>query len=271
MPVQPEIRPLSQARRKIFLDLGTRNGRDRRGLFLLDAPRAIEEAMAKGARIRWIVVDESGAPLVERWAAEGRLPRGVEVTRATRMELEAIADATAVQGVVAAGVIPPHGPADLPAELGQPVLVADGIQDPGNLGTLLRTLAAVGGRAAILCKGTVDAWNPKTLRGAAGATFGLAIAAGVEPAAAADLLAERGVAIVALRAGAPSLFEARLPDGPLALAVGNEGAGLSPVMEARAALVLGLPMAQGVESLSAAVAGSVAMVALANRLRAEGR
>jgi len=271
MPTQPEIRSLSQAKRKIFQDLATRNGRERQGLFLLDAPRAIEDALALGVPFRWIVASDAGAPLVERWAGAGLLEGDVELLRATQAELEAMADAVTPQGVVAIGPIPPHAAADLPAELGSVVLVADGIQDPGNLGTLLRTLAAVGGRAAILCRGTVDPWNPRALRGAAGATFRLAVAAGIEPSVAADLLEERGVPIVALTAGAPSLFEAKLPEGPLALAVGNEGAGLSGELEERAAMSTGIPMAPGVESLSAAVAGSVAMIALAHRLRPGAR
>ncbi len=265
MSVQPEIRPLSQAKRKIFMDLGTRNGRERRGLFLLDAPRAIEDAMTRGGRFPWIVASDEGLPLVERWAKAGLLRNGVEVYRASSVELDAMADTRATQGVVAIGQVPPHALTDLPADPGPVVLLADGIQDPGNLGTLLRTLTAVGGRAAILCRGTVDPWNPKALRGAAGATFSLALAAGVPPTAAADFLTERGVTLIGLTAGAPSLFEAPLPEGPLALAVGNEGAGLSPETAARAKKALGLPMAPGVDSLSAAVAGSVALYVLAQR------
>jgi TrmH family RNA methyltransferase len=265
MSAQLEFRPLSQARRKIFMDLGTRNGRERRGLYLLDAPRAIEDALARGARFPWIVASEAGEPLVRRWSEAGLLGNGVEVYRATAGDVDAMSDARAAQGVVAIGPIPPHALTDLPADLGPLALVADGVQDPGNLGTLLRTLAAVGGRVGVLCRGTVDPWNPKALRGAAGAHFGLALAAGVTPGAAVAFLAERGVATVALTAGAPNLFEAPLPEGPLALAVGNEGAGLSPETTSGAAAALGLPMAAGVESLSAAVAGSVALYGLARR------
>jgi TrmH family RNA methyltransferase len=270
MPVQPEIQPLSQAKRKIIADLATRHGRERRGLFRLEGPRAIEDAIARGARFRCLVVNEDGAPWVERWAQAGLVGDGVEVYRAPGAELDGLADTATTQGVVAIGDLPSQGVADLPADLGRLVLLADSVQDPGNLGTLFRTLVAVGGRTAILCRGTVDPFNPKALRGAAGATFDLAIAAGLDRGAAIDLLTERGIAVVAMATGMPSLFEASIPQGPLALAVGNEGAGLGAEIQDRAALVVGLPMAPAVESLSAAVAGSIAMYALAYRLRSGG-
>lgn len=269
MSVQPEIRPLSRAKRKIFADLATRNGRERRGLFLLEGPRAIEDALARQARLSWLVVNEEGERVVARWAEAGLLGE-TEVLRAPDAELTELADTATTQGVVAIGEIPAHGADALPADLGRVVLLADGIQDPGNLGTLLRTLVAVGGRAAILCRGTVDAWNPKALRGAAGATFELAIAAGLGRAEAIELLASREVPIVALEAGMPSLFEAPVPEGSLALAVGNEGAGVGAEIVDGAALAVGLPMEAGIDSLSAAVAGSIAMYALAYRLRSAG-
>jgi TrmH family RNA methyltransferase len=264
--VRPEVRPLSRAKRKIFADLGTRNGRERRGLFRLEGPRAIEDAMARGARFRSLVVGREGERWIERWAREGRLDGGVEIYGVGDHELAALADTATPQGVVAIGSLPTLTPGDLPTDLGRVALLVDGVQDPGNLGTLLRTLAAVGGRAALLCRGTVDPYNPRALRGAAGATFGIAIAAGLTRRDAVELLAARGARIVALVAGAPSLFEAALPDPPLALAVGNEAAGLGAEIGERAALVAGLPMAPGVESLSAAVAGSVALYALTHRL-----
>jgi TrmH family RNA methyltransferase len=267
MPVRPEIRPLSRAKRKIFADLGTRNGRERRGFFRVEGPRAIEDAMKRGARFRYLVVDAESEPLITRWIDEGLLAAEAEVYRVSASELAAIADTAAPQGVVAIGPLPSAAVEDLPANLGRMILLVDGVQDPGNLGTLLRTLAAVGGRTALLCRGTVDPFNPKALRGAAGATFDLAIAGGLEHRDAVDLLADRGARVIALVAGAPSLFEAAIPDAPLALAVGNEATGLDAEIEHHAALVVGLPMAPRIDSLSAAVAGSIALYALAHRLR----
>ena len=222
-PVPPETRPLSRAKRKIFADLGTRNGRERRGLFRLEGPRSIEDAMKRGARFRYLVVSADGEAHVARWIDEELLDADAEVYRVSGSELAAIADTATPQGVVAIGPLPTLTQDALPADLGRLILLVDGVQDPGNLGTLLRTLAAVGGRTALLCRGAVDAYNPKALRGAAGATFDLAI--------------------------------------------GNEATGLDAEIRHHAALVVGLPMAPYVDSLSAAVAGSVALYALTHRLR----
>lgn len=207
-------------------------------------------------------------PRVLQWAAAGRLPASTELHEVSAREITELADTTTPQGVLAVGPVPDLTLAGLPREPGPLTLLADGIQDPGNLGTLLRTLAAVGGRTALCLEGTVDPFNPKALRGAAGATFALDIAAGIPVAAAAAWCAGNGVGIVALNAGAPDLFGVPLPERRLALAVGNEGAGLSPGMLEHAALSAGLPMApEGIESLSAAVAGSVALYILAHRLQ----
>ena len=270
MTIGRQFGPLSKARRSLIADLATRAGRERHGRFLLEGPRAIADALARGARLSCLVADPTGEEEVGRWLAAGLVPESTALYRAETAEVERLADTETPQGILAVGELPPEGLGALP-EPGSLILLVDGIQDPGNLGTLLRTLAAVGGKAAICCKGTVDPFNPKALRGSAGAALSLAVARGVEREAAASWCAERGVAIIALAAGGSDLFggglpAGGLPAGPLALAVGGEAAGLSPEIERAAALVVGIPMEATVESLSAAVAGSVALYALAFHL-----
>lgn len=270
----PGLRPLPRARRKALRDAGSRAGRERRGAYLLEGPKAIEDALARGAGIRWGVASERGAPDVARWVESGLVPAGVEFYGASPDEVDELADTVTPQGVIAVGEIPPHGLGALPEELGRVVLLVDGVRDPGNLGTLLRTLAAVGGRAAICVRGTVDPYNPKALRGAAGATFALSVAYGVDRRDAVEWCADHGAPIVALEPDGPDLFHAPLPGPPLALAVGGEAVGLSIEILDRSAVMVGLPMEAGVESLSAAVAGSIALYAIAHDLtprRGDGR
>ena len=262
---EPVSRPLSRAKRKVFADLGSRGGRERQGLFLLEGPRAIEDALERGTDLRALIVGERAEPLVRRWAAAGKLPRSIAVYRTTGTDLELLADTATPQGIVAVGPLPTHTIDGLPLDAGPLTLLADRVQDPGNLGTLLRTLAATGGRTALCARGTVDAYNPKALRAAAGSTFSIAIATDLTGTEAIEWCTARSISVVALAAGAPDLFEAGLPEGPLALAVGNEGAGLSAEVLDRSTIVLGLPMAGRVESLSVAVAGSVALYVLAHR------
>lgn len=258
-----DLRPLSREKLKIYADLGSRSGRERRERFVLEGPRAIEDALERGHAFEALVVSDAGRALVAAWSEKGKVPLDLPLHRASEAELASIADTETPQGVIAVGRLPPRGLAALPDAPSRSVtLLADGVQDPGNLGTLLRTLVALGGTASICCKGTVDPFNPKALRGAAGYSLELSLAVGIEPGAAVGWCRERELPIVSLVAGAPDVFRADLPEGPIALAVGNETIGLSGEVTAAADHSVGLPMVGGVESLSAAVAGSIAMYVL---------
>jgi TrmH family RNA methyltransferase len=270
VPVQEALPPLPRARLKLLARLGTRTGRERERLYVLEGRRAIEDAMDRGERLRLVVAAPDAEPVLRDWIARGRLPQGTEPFVAPTAELERVADTRAPQGLLAVGEIPDLSLAALPENPGRILLVVDGVQNPGNLGTLLRTLAAVGGRSAILCRGTVDPYSPKALRGAAGLTPALSIAAHVSARETAEWCASRDRPIVLLEAGAPDLFAARLPDGPLALAVGSEAVGATLGLAGAASLTVGLPMAGPVESLSVAVAGSLALYGVALGLRGQG-
>ncbi|HKY60522.1 MAG TPA: RNA methyltransferase [Gemmatimonadota bacterium] len=261
---------LPRARLRLLARLGTRAGREREGLYLLEGRRAIEDALERGERLRLVVAAPDAEPVVRDWIAGRRLPEGTEPFVAPAAELERAVDTRTPQGLLAVGVVPDLTLAALPEDPGRVLLLVDGVQNPGNLGTLLRTLAAVGGRSAILCRGTVDAYNPKALRGAAGLTPSLSIAAHVPAREAAEWCASRERPIVLLEAGAPDLFSARLPEGPLALAVGSEAVGATPDLAEAASHRVGLPMAGPVESLSVAVAGSIALYGLTLGLRRPG-
>lgn len=270
VPVYDVLPPVPRARLRLLARLGARSGREREGLYLLEGRRAIEDALERGDRLRFVVAAPEAEPVVKGWAAAGRLTPATEAFAAPPAELGRIADTRTPQGLVAVGEIPDLSLLALPVDPGRVLLLVDGIQDPGNLGTLLRTLAAVGGRAAILCRGTVDPYNPKALRGAAGLTPTLGVAAHVPVDQAAEWCAARGIPIVLLEAGSPDLFRVPLPDGALALAVGGEGGGASAGLRRRADVRVGLPMRGGIDSLSVAVAGSVALYAVATGLRAAG-
>lgn len=134
------------------------------------------------------------------------------------------------------------------------VIVLEDIQDPGNLGAMLRTAAAAGATQAVLSKGCHDPWSPKALRGGQGAQFVLPIRTGVDlPAWLQAFAGQR----VALALGGDSDVYALDLTGPLALIAGNEGAGLSPEVCAVATRRAHIPMVGRVESLNAAAALAV--------------
>lgn len=136
------------------------------------------------------------------------------------------------------------------------VVVLEDIQDPGNLGAMLRTAAAAGATLAVLSKGCHDPWSPKALRGGQGAQFVLPLQTGVDaPAWLRGFAGQR----VALALGGDSDVYALDLSGPLALVAGNEGAGLSAAVCEAATRRAHIPMAGRIESLNASAALAVAV------------
>ena len=136
------------------------------------------------------------------------------------------------------------------------VIVLEDIQDPGNLGSMLRTGAAAGATLAVLSKGCHDPWSPKALRGGQGAQFVFPIACGVEVAAWCAQFEGQSLALAL--AEDRSVFASELT-GPLAFIVGNEGAGLSDAVRAAASATVQIPMPGKMESLNASAALAIAV------------
>ncbi|HEX7972239.1 MAG TPA: RNA methyltransferase [Thiobacillus sp.] len=136
------------------------------------------------------------------------------------------------------------------------VIVLEDIQDPGNLGAMLRSAAAAGATLAVLSKGCHDPWSPKALRGGQGAQFVLPLLSGIDLAA---WLARFEGERLALALGEGNTLYAHPLRGPVALIVGNEGAGLSQAVRDAASASVQIPMRGKIESLNAAAALAVAV------------
>ena len=143
-------------------------------------------------------------------------------------------------------------------------LMLEDIQDPGNLGTLLRSAVASGLNQVLLSPGCVDAWAPRTLRAGQGAQFLLSVHEGVNLLEVAAVYKGR---ILAAVAQAELTYSDANLTGVVAFLIGNEGAGLSPALQSVAHEMVGIPMAAGVESLNAAVAGSILMFERQRQIR----
>lgn len=178
---------------------------------------------------------------------------GVEVALVSEPVMQKLADTQQPQGPVAVARIPDHGE---PAP--QDSIVLCGISDPGNAGTLIRSAAAFGFQVVATSE-TVDLWSPKVLRSAAGAHFATPVVTRSTPQA----VAAAGVDLVALVPREDDSPDPEQGAGPLGLMVGNEAHGLSPKLAALASYTLTVPTTGAVESLNAAVAGSIAMFAIA--------
>lgn len=237
-------------------DLHRRRGRERRGLALLEGVRLVEEALAAGAALRGALVAPSleatprGRTLKAALAAAA--PNIEEVDEAAFLELAATEHP---QGVIAVAEPPAwtlEGMALAPAAT---VIILDGLQDPGNVGTIVRTAHSLGAAGVLALPGTADFLNPKTLRGSMGSFFRIPCV----PATDAELgpwLASQDVVLwVAEADGEP--LNGRGGAGRVALAVGNEGAGGRAALAALASRRVAIPLVAGAESLNVAVAAGI--------------
>ncbi|HEU5432964.1 MAG TPA: RNA methyltransferase, partial [Thermomicrobiales bacterium] len=146
------------------------------------------------------------------------------------------------------------------------VLILDRLRDPGNLGALLRTAAGAGATDVLLTPESVDPFNPKVVRAGMGAHFRIPIRELTADAAAE--LHERVPLRVATRADAPLPYDRIDWRGPAAVIVGAEAAGVGAATDALATVAASIPLAAGVESLNAAVAGAVVLFEAARQRRA---
>lgn len=138
------------------------------------------------------------------------------------------------------------------------VLILENLQDPGNVGSLLRSAAAAGVRDVLTASSTAFAWSPKVLRAAQGAHFSLNIVEGIDVAAFLDSYTGTSIALVASGRGVKALYAVDCI-GPVAIIVGHEGAGISEAVREKATLQATIPMLGKMESLNAAAAGAIAL------------
>ena len=186
--------------------------------------------------------------------------RGIDCAEVTEQEFRSAAETESPQGVLAIAEIPDRKLSALSGRESLRILVLDAVQDPGNVGTILRTAAALGADATIALPGTVDIWNAKVIRGAMGASFHhLCIQASL--AELFEFLEGEGTALWGADASGMTVADAS-PPKKLALAVGNEGAGLSSSVRERATQTVSLPISASVESLNVAVAAGILLYQL---------
>lgn len=246
--------------RTTIRDLHRRRGRERRGLALAEGVRLVEEAVAAGVRIRGAAVSPGLEATARGKALKSVLERdGVRLEPVSDAELEELADTEHPQGVVAVVEPPRWSLEDIAAGPGAPVLVLDAVQDPGNVGTMLRTTLGLGGAGVVALKGTADLANPKVLRGSMGALFRLPAVAADPPEYLAWAVRSGIETWVAAADGEPLEPPGALRHHPaaVALVLGNEGAGVGSALQAAARRRLAIPLARGVESLNVAVAAGI--------------
>jgi TrmH family RNA methyltransferase len=251
---------LTKADEKLLVALRRRAERERRGLFLAEGVRVLEAAVAAGLDVELAVVSTDFGASEREAALLGALAERTAPRSVPGHVLARVAATDTPQGVVAAVRTPQTSLAGLAVPERATLLVLDAVQDPGNFGSLVRTADALGAAAVIALAGTVDPWNPKAVRAAAGSSFHLPVA-NVPTAFALDWLkAGRFQVLAADVRGEPM---DRIPSAPrIALAVGNEGAGIGAAVEAAADARVGVPIRGSAESLNVGVAAGILLYLL---------
>jgi RNA methyltransferase, TrmH family len=255
---------LSRAEIKRLRALARRAARQETGLFLAEGVRLVEDLLVSSIELEVAVILPSledtprGAALVEA------LRSRVRVERVAEHELAHIAGTETPQGVVVAARIPRVGLGDVPLAGRMLVVLLDAVQDPGNFGTIVRSADAFGAGVVVALPGTVDPWNPKAVRSAAGSSLRVPIVEADADAAVAHL---RGAGFRILGAAADGRpAEALEPAARTALVLGNEGAGLGAATRAMIDEVVAVPIRGAAESLNVGVAAGILLYLLSREL-----
>ncbi len=232
----------------------TAKGREKHGLFIAEGERLAREAAASDMAC-YVCVSDSYAAESARLSFFADLP----INQLSDRLFETISATEHTQGVLCVCKLPQSAFSANDISLLNYALVLDGISDPGNMGTLLRTAEAAGADCVLLTSGCVDVYSPKVVRATMGAIFRLPIYSITK----ADALSlSLPVYVTALNERAVSLFKAGKPKRA-ALVIGSEARGVSEFWnEAANAIYLRIPMKGKGESLNAAVAGAIAMYAI---------
>jgi RNA methyltransferase, TrmH family len=261
-PRSPRVRAVAK--------LTKRSARAETGLFLLEGPQAVREALA--FRPESIVELFATPSALERHQDLRAAARGVdiEVAYTTEAVLEAMADTVTPQGVIAVARQFPTAVKDVFAASPRLIAICEEVRDPGNLGTIIRAADAAGADAVVLTGRTVDPYNPKVVRATTGSLFHVPVSLGGELADVTAAARGAGLSVVAADVKGGDLLAARAAGElarPTAWLFGNEARGLTDEALALADGALRLPIYGRAESLNLATAASVCLYESAFALR----
>lgn len=238
---------------KLVKQLKDKKFRDRHGLFLIEGPHLVEEALKSGSVFEFVLFSEKAPKETVAAIEEKDIPSHFVDSRT----MKDLSDTENNRGVV--GVVPKfsYSMRDIKRESKQPIVVCDGIQDPGNLGTIIRTAAAAGCGAVITSSDSVDVYNPKTVRSTGGALFHIPVIEGENIESGLKLLSSAGFNVFCAEpSGGKDLYLTELTK-KFAVVVGSEGRGVKPAVRCLCDGAITIPISKTTESLNAAVAAAV--------------
>jgi TrmH family RNA methyltransferase len=233
--------------------LCTKEGRNEKGMFLAEGYRNVKDAYKKGADIAYVLIQDG-------CSYDLSFLEGVRSFTLAKRIFDYVSDTVTPQGVIAVCKIKEYSFKDIELDDNSLIVVCENLQDPGNAGTIIRTADAVGAKAVIMAKGSVDVYNPKVVRSVMSSLFSVKVIRNKSLDSIFGFLEDNKIQSVggALRDGAKNLFETDIT-GRCAIFVGNEGNGLSDAAVKRCKTAVKIPMPGNAESLNASVAAGVMM------------
>lgn len=252
---------------KLARSLLRRRARQRERVLLVEGIRAISAAIQHGAPIRAVLIDERRRDHIT--ASDITLLRSA-VNRLLFVEpslFESIADTEQPQPVIAICEMPKR-PLPSSSDL---ILAVDGLRDPGNLGTLIRAAAAAGADGVALLPDTVDAFNPKSVRASAGAIFAIPVASFRDIEHVHAMCFDVKPTIVLADGDGATRYDEIDWTGPSMVVIGGEARGASNDSRTYADIVARIPIAAGVDSLNAALAGGIFLFEARRQRGSHGR
>jgi len=235
---------------KLVRALNQKKVRENSGLFLIEGTRLVEEANSGGIKIRYLVFNEvvKNVPKINQDCLVLKLPNNL---------FKKVSDTVSSQGIIAVAEQIEISLADIILGANPLVVVLNGLQDPGNLGTIIRTSAAAGVNAVLLTKGTVDLYNPKVIRSTMGSLFQVPIINGLDDNEAVKWLNHHSINIIVADLNGEEYYYSANLKGSLALVIGNENKGPDDIWRKAAYKKIKIPIPGFTESLNASVAAGI--------------
>ena len=252
------MREITSKDNRIFrhaVSLKKKKYRDRFGEYLIEGPNLLKEALKEGVFVETVFVRHEMTAEEEEIISGGYGLEGKAFSLPEKL-FDELKETETSQGIIAAVKKPVFEESKTD---GGNYLVLDRVQDPGNIGTLLRTADAAGFELAVIVKGTADPFSAKVVRSAAGSLFRLPLYFAEDNDDLIEFVHSRGKRLIAsVLGGDKAYYECDLKRNA-AIIVGNEGNGIDPDLIERADEKITIPMAGNTESLNASVAGGILM------------
>lgn len=243
------ISSLKNPKVTLWKSLKERKGRRESGCFLVEGRKMTEEALASAFPVEAVLVDENRM-------TEFVFPAGVRTYAMPAHVLAAVCDTQTPQGIAAVVRM-----AFVPLTASR-LIALDGVQDPGNVGTIIRTADAAGFDGVLLSQQCADVFSPKVLRATMGSIFRMGIRVTEDLPGELRQMAQEGASVLSSQLDGTPFYQLGPVAPPFVLVIGSEGNGVTDAVKAVATHRVKLPMRGGAESLNAAVAAGIMMYEL---------